>query len=486
VSYQKGFDDMKLDDSVADQHLLRIIQKQLSLPENYNTKKQLVNISKCTTGILRDNAILVSNSTSAKFLNVIHCNSAWSCPRCTAEVMAKKGALIACAIDALKTWYDETACMITFTLPHSIELNCKDAFDIFLKTWRAFTKPGNIKTRTKHYTTTSNKIVEKGTERTYKVGKDPYGSFREDLGINKHVKVYEFTWGKNNFHPHIHALFWVPTKNFNKVVDYEEGLLDRWWKCAKHQATLYLNEKYPDKKQENQELIDKLYSEEMKKPKTGFRSVYISKHESGKPIAQKSSWYITGWTGDKELTRLAEKQAREGHLTPHQIMEKIETDSENREKWFRIYAEYALATRKHRRVEFSKSKDFSFKELITKWQQTQTYMERLKKKYQKRQQAKWFTICSFTKKDWLRICIHDRYYKDEVPLSTIILAIASRASPQNLSEIQKTLSEFLEKYNIEITLPTKEDEIATASANYMKIDPITGEVIYKIDQCIVA
>ena len=70
--------------------------------------------------------------------------------------MADKGTDIACAIDALATWYKQRAAMITFTLPHDKYMSCADSYEILMGTWRMFSRAGKTKSQTKKYTIKSD------------------------------------------------------------------------------------------------------------------------------------------------------------------------------------------------------------------------------------------------------------------------------------------------------------------------------------------
>lgn len=332
---------------------------------------------------------IVSNGEQSHIFGAKFCHSSWACPRCTANTMAKYGARIASVIDALSTWHQQSAFMVTFTIPHSSKLRAETIFKILQLTWRKFVRAGN---RGKYARADRGGRI---------LGSDPYGLLRQELQIKHNVRVFEFTWSeKNGWHPHIHALFWVPNANFNKVLDYADRLNDRWWHCAKQASIEVFSKIYDDDKIAIQSRVEEFFADWRKNPKTGHRSVYFSTDANGKLIVQKSSYYISGWTGDMEVTGGFNKLGHNGHLSPYQLLQKANEDRANRDKYLALYVEYAEATRGHRRFHFSKS---GLNALVAKWRLTQTYMEQQKKKFTERVAAQYHVVCWFTEEQWLKL-----------------------------------------------------------------------------------
>jgi len=429
-------------DEISDHRLLYWYQNQLRKPE-YNIDR-LKNIRLCGHGVVhmpaqQAGAFLLSNGEKSRFFGVAKCRNSWACPVCSAEVMAKQGTRIACAIDALSKWYNQDCFMTTFTLPHTSHMSAQDTFTILKKTWRYFAKdPQGARKRTE---TRTNK---KGQTHVYSYvkGQNPYGLFREQLNITYFVKVYEFTWGENSWHPHIHALFWVPKKNWSKIPNYEESLLERWWQCAKKSALEYYNSKRPDKLNENRAFVDNLFVEWRKYPKTGHRSLYMSKNKDGSIRKQKSSFYLSGWSGDTELTGTSIKQARNGHYTPHQILEKAYElrQTDDYKFWLNLYVEFNLAIRCSRRVDWSVIKnEKSFHEIIEAWQRTNQYTEVLKKKATAK--AAWHVVCWFPEQQWLLLCLRERVNPS---IRTTLLQLAKEFNAREL------ISQYLEQFDIKL------------------------------------
>ena len=417
-----------------------------------NLKTKLPNIYYCGSRVFKQVGalpavfLLANEKDEVRTFGTVSCHSAWACPKCTAQVMAQKGTDIACMIDAMAKWYNKYAFMVTFTIPHKKFQSCEEVFELLQGIWRNFSKQGEVTSRKKLYTLKNDLgerskkggalgVGQKGTQKQYTItSRKPYSQFRSQLDIKYSVKVFEFTYGENGWHPHIHALFWTDKANFKNadtILKFEDQLLNQWWECGKLVATRFKGE----------EFAENMFSEESKHPKTGHKSVYFSRDNHGKVRIEKSSHYITGWTADKELTggttfktgHIANGQ----HLTPNQILERIETDPEHWEDWIKLYIEYALATRGHRRVEFSKGAKPTCKEIITKWKKTNDYMEVLKKKVTDKAHT-WRVAYWFSEKQWFDICWLD--LTTDKPILTEILTRAPN-------------KELLEEYLTEIGIP---------------------------------
>ena len=287
---------------------------------------------------------------------------------------------------------------------------------------------------------------KKGETRIYNVKASPWQQVR-NLGMVFHVKVYEFTWGKNGFHPHIHGLFWLPHDKFQEIGNLENTMLEHWWKAAKLQTFKYYARKHPERtKEENQKLVDELFTDWRKTPKCGHRSLNISRNKDGSVRVITSSMYLDDWSGDAELTKYKGKKAKNGHLNPYQILvEAYNNEGDERIKYLRLFTEYALATKGARRMEFSKHhrKDLpELNEIIKIWKQTQTYVERVKKKFTDKVQEMRL-VCWFNEKQWSQICFLTNRY--DIDLRSLILEKA------RLPDGKRAIQELLFENGIDIS-----------------------------------
>lgn len=418
-----------IESEVADNRLAVMLQNYL---EKDKSRMRLKNLRLCGSRVIHNehwvpSVFVMYNGKNAHLFGNSFCHNPWACPRCAPQVMAKYGNRIACAIDALQKWHNQVAIMITFTLPHIKSMSADDAFTILRNTWHAFVKGGMQKGRIRHYTTKKT-----GEHKIYHVGDNAYGKFREQLGIKHNVRVYEFTYGEEfGWHPHIHALYWVPRKNLDKVLDYEQQLMDLWWNHAKNQAAKFFKKSYPNDPDKVKEIINSIYNDRKKQSKE-HKTLYISLDEHGKPRIQKSSHYIAGWNANAEMTSRG-KTANNGHMTPRQILEKAHDEPEHRDELLKLYVEYANAVRNHKRFQFSKT---GMNELINKWKLTEAYYETLKKKAMDAGTEPFRIIVWFTEKQWLEIFTLNKTHH----LIPKILAMAHQPNGKEL--IERLLLEF--------------------------------------------
>lgn len=426
------------EDNISDTRILSFLQKQLATNNNIfgamkGNRELLKGIQYCGSRVVHVKAVkpavfLVKDDEKAHFALVQTCRSAWACPRCTAKVMAQKGTDIACLIEALEKWKQEYSFMVTFTLPHLKDMSCNDTYQILLATWRQFTNTSKRK-----------RYVKKNGESVHYNFSGRFRQFQRDLEIKNMVRVYEFTWGKNSWHPHIHVLMWTKKKHWNKILDYEKELQRTWWQDAKKCALKHYNQKYPDNKEENLKKVENIFADFKMEDDYREKPVYISKDEHGKAIIQTSSMYVSGWTGEKELTGSTKlKRAKTGHYTPYQIIQAA-YDNRNfpkiRDDLLRLFIEYAVATRGHRRVEFSNKMEA--RELINKWKQTQKFMEEFKKNVMdkgKKQVVCWFDEFQWSLLSWKNDCDNN--------IKATLLEYAM------LPNAKQLIASFLENYDI--------------------------------------
>ncbi len=447
---------MEAEDIVSDSRLAGFLKRQITINQPSNPK--LANLKFCGSQIVKQQGafpavFLLSDGEKSRLFGNTSCRSAWACPKCMPIVMAKKGTDIACAIDALAKWYDEYAFMITFTLPHSKYMSCTDALTVLQWTWRDFTK-NKRRAKLRNYTLKlsvgeenhkgGNAVGKAGEVRQYFVKADAWGGFREDLQIQHSVRVYEFTWSeKNGWHPHIHALFWTKKKNFAKILNYEDELLERWWKCAKRAALKYWNVKFPDKKEENKKAVEDYYTDWRMKSKDGHKSLFISRDkETGKAEIKKSSYYIAGWSGDAECTASNFKTAANGHFTPYQMLKRAYEDARLVEKFIPLYLEYCNTVFARRRVEYSKT---GITKIIRQWKKTEEFKTAFKKKCIEKLDAsrKFKVVYWFSELQWREIYYLDLSTDEEIIPQLLVLA--------KQKDCRAKIDKLLESYNIPIT-----------------------------------
>lgn len=387
-------------DEISDYKQLKEIRKQLQ-GEYWQKRSSLKALFYCGSKVLTIKSsaavALLANNKTAKFVGNTSCKSPWCCPVCTAKQMAKYAAKIGVAIDALKE-QGQYAAMITFTIPHTSGFSCEDATEILYNTWKAFTVHGN-----KVLATAKNDI---------------FSNFMEQSESKHRVRVTEYTWGNAGWHPHLHCLFWFPREKFQSILDWEEKLNERWLELAKRYTIRQLLLGYPETQRKTVKAkvttrVNIMYS----KLDAGCNGVYISKDKNNKVIKQESSNYICGWGGNREICgNTQEKATHEGHYTWQQILEKaIECVSDAEQvqgaarKWWDLYFEYALATRRKRHARVNFSVHSGICQIIKDYMKTNTYKIAAKKNNTEliKQFGKWRVVCWFTVSQWLSICDND-------------------------------------------------------------------------------
>ena len=370
-----------LGNEISDYKKLKAIRAKLA--DRYEEKVALKTLLLCGSKVLAADhpcaVALVANNKTARFYGNTSCKSPWCCPVCTARQMSKYASKISAALDALKDTHN--AAMITFTIPHTRDFSCEDVTEVLYDTWKAFTVHGN-------------KVLKANPN-------DIFSNFMAATESKHRVRVTEYTYGQSGWHAHLHCLFWFPKKHWNEILDWEERLEKRWLEIAKRYLTRRLLSRYPEtERQTVKAKVETRMNIMFSKLDEGCHGVWISKSE-GKPIIQKSSNYLCGWGGDKELTgNVQEKATAEGHYSWQEILDKaVETGDD---KWWNLYFEYAKATKKarHARVNFSVHSGLC--KIIAEHINTEGYKSVLKKNATDLEDkiGKWRLVCWFSATTW--------------------------------------------------------------------------------------
>lgn len=437
---------------IADSRLLTFLQKHIT--ENHPNTQTLKKYRYCGSQFIPTIApavFVISNQKQSRITGVARCHSSWGCPICTPKRMAEYGSRIACAIDALKSKYKMQPFMMTCTIPHHKWMDIKATYTILQNTWRKFSKECNpIRTAQyilkKNVTEDGRAVGIAGTKVTYrKTYRAPFPNMRKQLEITHNIRVYEFTWSENNgWHPHIHALFWLPTKNFSKLNDgWEQKLADYWWNLAEKEALKYYAEKYPDKQNQYKSMVQHIFNEYRRLPKSGHRTIYFSKYKNGKVRPITSSQYLNDWGGDMELANgTKQKTAADGHYTPHELLETAYKDPTQREKFMNLYLDYLKITFGKRRIMFSPKTGLN--KIIQEWRKTNTWFETLKKKLMAKDAGNWKVVAWFTSEQWLQICYN--YLQADIMELSI------------LPDAREQIAHFLLQYNIKVSTKKHHDE----------------------------
>ena len=377
-------------------------------------------------------AFVLSNGQKAKFFGIASCDNSWSCPHCAVKQMSKYAAEIAVALDALKA-RGQLAFMLTLTIPHLRFMTCEQVTEILYNSWKVFVVRGNKNQHAGYYV---KKDGQKVLKRSEAKSKDVFAAFCEEFNCKHRVRVGEYTWGKNGWHPHFHCLFWVDADKIEKVSAWQSKISKRWLEIVRRETLKILKRAKVDADDiaRLEDYIDILY----KKAKDKDKAAYISVDKQGKIIVQKSSMYICGWGADRELTgNFKRKATNEGHLTPFQLLEKA-TDDPN-DEWMKLYLEYAWATRVKRHARINFSVHSGIKKIIEEWKKTHVYQEVCKKKAATNPNTGLKVVCWFKEFDWWNICLLNR----QIPIKAQILEAALMENPL------EAIKNLLMKYNIQ-------------------------------------
>lgn len=409
---------------VQNYHLQSWLKRKIkTLPIDQQIK--LKNLAQCGRNVLPHNVaiqgqqgvFLLSNGTDSKFFGHITCKNTWACPICTARVMEKRRQRIAAALDALG---DKLfAFSVTFTIPHLRYQSCHEVTDILYQTWSRF----------------NNCKSQKGKRANDQFVK-PVKEFLSK--IQHYVKVAEYTYGENGWHPHFHCIFWTDFETAKSIIEYQPQLEKSWnnifanvaqnyWK--KNNLTRDINKFKNIFAHHNWKATHKLkYS----------TSVFISTNEDGSLFRVKSSDYIAGWGGDSEATgNRLKKASHDGHLTQWQILEL----AEHNQKYADLYIEFCLevSTHVHKRTAFSKN----LKQIIDQHIQKVGMESVLKKK----SSEEWKVLLWFTKEQWSELCTKNLQY----PILSNILFLATKAATN--SDWRDTLENYVVAEIGEVCLP---------------------------------
>lgn len=368
--------------NILDYHLQHYFRRMLSrLPEEHQQRVKSLRLCNVSMNPHRDAVyLLVSNKGDAKFYGHATCKNPFACPVCSAKMMEHYRSEIASAIECLRDEY--FGFMVTLAIPHLGFMGCRETMDILQETWKYC--------RQKFY------------DRSHG---HKFDEFRKATDWRHYVKVMEHTWGRvDSWHPHFHCIFWVPRGKEVIASDWEEQLCDFWEKAAKRITLKYwkkhnLHAKILEVDGTYDKVLDRMY-----RKKSYHKGVFFSRNSDGSLKEVQSSYYLTGWTADKELTGNIRKEATSsdrGHMTPYQILEKAVTDPDME----KLYMEFTLAVTQRpfvHRVHFSTT---GIKSRIKQWQKEhgKVSVSIQKKSKDTGEPTRWRIVAFFDKLAWYEL-----------------------------------------------------------------------------------
>ena len=121
----------------------------------------------------------LDGSHGHRFGGVMTCGSVWHCPVCSRKISLFRANEITYVHKELTEKHGFDAFMLTLTVSHKIDTKLDDSLDVIVK---AFTYALN------------------------------HWSFKQRFKGFLYLKSLEVTYGANGWHPHIHALFFIPAE----------------------------------------------------------------------------------------------------------------------------------------------------------------------------------------------------------------------------------------------------------------------------------
>ena len=372
------------------QHYLRSLID--SLP--YDDRVRLKTLRYCNTDVatVGENRVylLRSNKGRTSFFGLQTCKNPWVCPHCVAIQMKKYRERIAAAIELQKE-KGYVGIMITFTIPHIRPQSCKEVTKVLYDSFSDCFKNAH-----------KNRETAEGDFRSCGV----FNTFFHDCEIKDYVRVCEHTHGANGWHPHFHCIFWLPKRNVQKVLQYEETLKERWDKAVAKTYQKYWKKNGTILSDSSKRLLIDLKNKQTKD--YGAQSLWISKNGE-KVVVANSAAYLTGWTIDKELTGLQYKTARKHrngkHYTPHELLELAMKGDKQAEAFFIDYLLTVTQKPVHQRVNFSRT---GLCGAVKTYMQQQEFRAIIKKK-QEESQEEWAVFAWFTRNEWFTISQSDKF-----------------------------------------------------------------------------
>lgn len=136
----------------------------------------------------------------AHFSGLQRCASIWACPVCASVIRAERAREVQQAVD----WWQSDAqggsiVFVTLTLRHKKGDPLAVSLEAAMSSWRGLLQ-----------------------------GK-AWGSFKRRYGVRYYIRAVEITYGRNGWHPHVHALFFTNQPLTSKqAVEMKEDLYRRW------------------------------------------------------------------------------------------------------------------------------------------------------------------------------------------------------------------------------------------------------------------
>ncbi len=402
-----------MNQEIFDTQLLHFLQREIGkLPDD--KRKMLNSIAHCGKQVVipktgRAGVFVLHGEGDSALFGVGRCQNTFACPCCSAHRMSIYAGDIAVGLDLMRS-KGYFGFMITFTVAHLAYMSCRETTDILYNTYRYYRQSAKEKVYG---------LRKDGTakEKTGTIAKQ----FYQDCKIEHSVTVCEYTWGKNGWHPHFHAIFWTKRENKDKIMKWQDKLRTFWLEQAQRCTLAYWNKHklHFGSVDERRETVKNLYA------KSADVAGLIISNTDGEIRESLSSDYVAGWGANREITGNYRKEAsHDGHYTPYQI---LKAAHEGDKAMLKLYLDFCIAVRTkpvHHRVIWSRGT--GIKTMINVAKQQTHFRELIKKKSTV---THWEVLLWFTKEQWYSVWLMNK----QSPVIANILYIA-RYIPKELSD----------------------------------------------------
>ena len=231
--------------------------------------------------------VLKHRKTNKAFYNgLLVCGSVWNCPVCAAKISERRKKEIHQAFNLHKDQGGKIA-LLTLTFSHKKTDRLKDSIKKF------------------------------GQATTKFMSGCAFNNIRLAMGLIGRIRVYEVTYGKNGYHPHVHiALFYTNDVDLNAI---QESMYELWEKaCMKFGLS--------SSKKHGLDLQDGNEAEK-----------YLSKHGT--------------WSLEQELSKSHIKKAKNDSMTPFDFLREYLTTEDKR--YLNLFQEYAECFKGKKQIQWS-------------------------------------------------------------------------------------------------------------------------------------
>lgn len=136
-------------------------------------------------------------SGSLSYGNLMHCESVWTCPVCSAHIVAGRRKELSDLIDAVYA-HGKVVSMLTLTTRHTREDSLDESLQKISKAKRLMQN------------------------------RKPWKKFKADFSVVGDVRTLEVTYGSNGWHPHFHILLVSSEIGRKAKPDLEQRILGMW------------------------------------------------------------------------------------------------------------------------------------------------------------------------------------------------------------------------------------------------------------------